>query len=321
MTSNKHAYKAGLFVLVGLVAIVAGTLVTTSRALLQTTIPIKSYFTRPVTGVARGTPVRYLGVTIGKVTDVGFPEGRFVYDDGAVKAGEFNRNVIVSMDIFVPDGQMTDEVRREFSFGRNYGLCARVATAGLTGLPYIELLHEPDQSLLSMPPEDMMKGDVIAIASTASKFDEMVDSIQAAVAKISRIDFAGLGVRIGELVDTADTAIKTDLHQTLTSITQTSDEVRAFLQSGEFKSTVKELPETVASFRKAADDIRMLVRRLDGVVSRGEPRVGMLMEELTAAARSFERLANQLERDAGSTLFAPPEPASSPSNSSRSTKP
>ena len=65
----------------------------------------------------------------------------------------------------------------------------------------------------------------------------------------------------------------------------------------------------------------MLVRRLDGVVSRGEPRVGMLMEELTAAARSFERLANQLERDAGSTLFAPPEPASTPSNSSRSTKP
>jgi hypothetical protein len=47
----------------------------------------------------------------------------------------------------------------------------------------------------------------------------------------------------------------------------------------------------------------------------------MLMEELTAAARSFERLANQLERDAGSTLFAPPEPASTPSNSSRSTKP
>lgn len=125
MSSNKHAYKAGLFVLAGLVAIVAGTLVTTSRALFQTTVPIKSYFTRAVTGVARGTPVRYLGVTIGKVTDVGFPTGRFVYDDGAANAGEFNRNVIVSMDIFVPEGQMTDEVRREFAFGRNHGLCAR----------------------------------------------------------------------------------------------------------------------------------------------------------------------------------------------------
>jgi ABC-type transporter Mla subunit MlaD len=255
------------------------------------------------------------------VTDVGFPTGRFVYEDGASKAGEFNRNVIVSMDIFVPEGQETDEVRREFAFGRNYGLCARVATAGLTGLPYIELLHEPDQTQLSMPPDDMMKDDVIAIASTASKFDEMVDSIQAAVAKISRIDFAGLGVRIGELIDTADTTIKTDLHRTLTSIAATSDEVRSFLQSGEFKTTVKELPETVASFRKAADDIRMLARRIDGVVARGEPRLGALIEELTAAARSFERLANQLERDAGSTLFAPPEAATSPSNSSRSTKP
>jgi ABC-type transporter Mla subunit MlaD len=321
MTSNKHAYKAGLFVLAGLVAIVVGTLVTTSRALFQTTIPIKSYFTRAVTGVARGTPVRYLGVTIGKVTDVGFPTDRFVYDEGAAKAGDFNRNVIVSMDIFVPDGQETDEVRREFAFGRNYGLCARVSTAGLTGLPYIELLHEPNQSLLSMPPEDMMKDDVVAIASTASKFDEMVDSIQAAVAKISRIDFAGLGVRIGELVDTADTAIKTDLHRTLTSISDTSDEVRAFLQSSDFKTTVKELPEAVATFRKTAEDIRMLARRAEGVVARGEPRIGALIEELTSAARSFEHLANQLERDAGSTLFAPPESASTPSKSSRSNKP
>jgi len=321
MSSNKHAYKAGLFVLAGLVAVVVGILVTTGRALFQTTVPIKSYFTSAVTGVARGTPVRYLGVTIGKVTDVGFPTGRFVYDDGTENAGEFNRNVIVSMDIFVPDGQMTDEVRREFAFGRNQGLCARVATAGLTGLPYIELLNEPDQSLLSMPPDDMMKDDVVAIASTASKFDEMVDSIQATVSKISRIDFAGLGMRIGELIDTADTSIKTDLHRTLASISDTSDEVRAFLQSGDFKSTMKELPETVATFRKTAEDIRMLARRVEGVVARGEPRVALLIDELTATARTFERLANQLERDAGSTLFAPPEPANTPSNSSRSTKP
>ena len=61
--------------------------------------------------------------------------------------------------------------------------------------------------------------------------------------------------------------------------------------------------------------------RVGGVGARAEPSVGALVEELTAAARSFERLANQLERDAGSTLFAPPEPASTPSNSSRSTKP
>lgn len=321
MSSNKHAYKAGLFVLAGLVAIVAGTLVTTSRALFQTTIQIQSYFTRPVTGVSRGTPVRYLGVTIGKVTDVGFPTGRFVYDDGAERAGEFNKNVIVTMDIFVPDGQQPDEVRREFAFGRNHGLCARVASAGLTGLPYIEILNEPDQTQLSMPPEDMMHDDVVAIASTANKFDEMVDSIQATVSKISRIDFAGLGVRIGELLDTADTTIKTDLHRTLTSISNTGDEIRAFLQSGEFKTTMKELPETVANFRKTAEEIRVLVRRIDGVVARGEPRVTALIEELTAAARSFENLANQLERDAGSTLFAPPEPISTPSNSSRSTKP
>lgn len=321
MSSNKHAYKAGIFVLAGLVAIIAGTLITTSRAMFQTTIPIRSYFTSAVTGVAPGTPVRYLGVTIGKVTDVGFPEGRFVYDEGESKAGEFNRNVIVSMDIFVPDGQSSDEVRHEFSLGRNHGLCARVATAGLTGLPYIEILNEKDQSLLSMPPDDMMRDNVVAIASTSSKFDEMVDSIQAAVAKISRIDFAGLGVRIGELIDTADTTIKTDLHRTLASISDTSDEIRAFLQSGDFKSTMKELPETVASFRKAAEDIRLLARRLEGAVARGEPRIGALIEELTSAARSFERLANQLERDAGSTLFAPPEPANSPSNSFRSTNP
>lgn len=320
-SSNKHAYKAGLFVLAGIAAIVVGTLVTTSRALFQTTIPIKSYFTRPVTGVSNGTPVRYLGVTIGKVTNVGFPTGRFVYDDGAANAGDFNKNVIVSMDIFVPDGQEPDEVRREFAFGRNHGLCARVATAGLTGLPYIEILNEPDASQLSMPPEDMMKDDVVAIASTASKFDEMVDSIQAAVAKISRIDFAGLGVRMGELIDTADTAIKTDLHKTLTSIAATSDEIRAFLASPDFTGTMKELPATVASFRKTADDIRALAHRLDGVVMRGEPRLAGLLEELTAAARSFERLANQLERDAGSTIFAPPESADSPSNSSKATKP
>jgi len=141
------------------------------------------------------------------------------------------------------------------------------------------------------------------------------------LAKISRIDFAGLGVRIGELIDTADTSIKTDLHRTLASIADTSDEVRAFLQSGDFKSTMKELPETVATFRKTAEDIRMLARRVEGVVARGEPRASLLIDELTAAARSFERLANQLERDAGSTLFAPPEPANTPSNSLRSTKP
>ncbi len=319
-SSNKNAYKAGVFVIVGIAGIVVGTLVTTSRALFQDSIGVQSYFTRPVTGVTRGTPVRYLGVTIGKVTDVGFPNGKFVFNDNADGAGQFNKNVIVSMDIFVPEDQSKDEVRREFAFGRNHGLCARVASAGLTGLPYIELLHEPNPAQLTMPPDDMMKEHDIAIASTASKFDEMVDSIQAAVSKISKVDFAGLGVRMSELIDTADTTIKSDLHRTLDSIAATSDELRAVMKGDSFQSTLRDLPGMITSFRRAADDLRGLVKRLDETVARAEPGVTSLLQELSAAAQSFERLANQLERDAASTLFAPPAPSTAPSRSNDSGK-
>src|SRR5262249_32348204 len=79
MATPSNYWKLGLFVVAGVVLALSTVVVLGARQLRKETIKYKSYFDESVQGLKEDSPVKFRGVTIGHVSDIGIaPDHRMV---------------------------------------------------------------------------------------------------------------------------------------------------------------------------------------------------------------------------------------------------
>jgi phospholipid/cholesterol/gamma-HCH transport system substrate-binding protein len=263
------------------------------------------YFEGSVSGLSEGSSVRYLGVSVGRVS-------RIAVDPRNA------RRVRVVADIAESTPVRGDTV-------------ARLALQGVTGLLYIDI-HPADPGMVPPPPVESLKFPVIR--SEHSKFDELVASLPDVVAKASE----ALN-RINAMFSdkNVEAASKTFAYseQATSELPLAIGEARAmFLElrqaATEMQGTAEALHELTGTsgeqikiaatrLREVADNVATTSARLDRMVARNEDNVDrfageglaefeQLVRETRSAVRAIDSLTESLERDPSRLIYRP-EPA------------
>jgi ABC-type transporter Mla subunit MlaD len=266
MAARGAALRVGLLIVAG-IALTLGFVWFFGGRTIGHAALYETYFTESVQGLEVGASVKYRGVTLGRVSQIGLVSSE--YDTGHSAEADLStyRQVFVRYEIDRARlGQMPDTAAAV-----TLGLRARLASQGITGLSYIELdFVDPARYPAQFPP---WQPNAEFIPSMPSTLSQVQDAAQQVLAKFNTIDLAALTASLTGLVQ--------DLHEQLTSggahaVLQQTQQVLVTLQDGVQQA---DLPGLSAEWRRTAQAVRETARGDD------------MKRLLAGGAQSAERLA------------------------------
>jgi len=260
-------------------------------------------FAGSVSGLDRGSPVRFLGVDVGRVRRLAIdPE-----DPSRVE-------VVVEVDDSAPISAATR---------------ASLKYQGVTGLLYIELRQAADVPKSA----NLRQGRRYPIIdSVASDFDVLIESlpelmgratalIERATRVLSDANLAALAATLSNLRETTQSfpATAESINSLMTQMSATVAEVRGAAE-GLRAITTESRPEIQSALEKmatTADNLAAASARIDRFTQQSEAQLGnfteqglfelqRLMRETRSAAREFRDLSRSLKENPSQILYEPP---------------
>ena len=257
MAANK--FKTGIFaaaalVLLGLMLFSFGL-----ADLLVNKVPVETFFTESVQGLATGAPVKYKGVPVGTVRDI------------AIYVGE--KKIRVDMDIELkvfknaanePMFRSNEEFRKFLQQEIRNGLRCRLDYAGITGMRYVELDYFDDPGV---PVEVDDDSPIFTIPASPSVFKDVAKSLNTSLDRISRIRFEEISDSlVHNLADLNSLLASADLKGTLAHLKTMSANLSQTSRSVNEVVTAKRLEDLSTNLEKTLEEIRNLSLRLTAAV-------------------------------------------------------
>jgi ABC-type transporter Mla subunit MlaD len=307
MALGTNRWKLGLFVIIGIALSLATVVVLGAYSWNDATVRYVSFFDESVQGLDVGSPVKFRGVTIGRVA--------------AIDVAPDQRHVQVESELFVEQlGRLGLHRggRSDTGLSVHPQLRVQLAQTGLTGVKFI-LLDFFDGSAYPAPVLPF-KAPKNTIPTTPSTMKNLEGSVVRAVNQFPDIATAMLGTagKLNTLMDDVEKErLPARAGDTLSEANAAMRELRiqlGALKAGELSSDARlgiaELNQTLTSVNRVLErmesdqGLMMSAERAANSineVARGAQSVGpeleLTMREVRGAARSIRRFVDALERD------------------------
>jgi paraquat-inducible protein B len=324
--------RIGFLIIVGTVLLVA-LIAFLGGAQLSHGILFESYFSESVQGLEVGAPVKYRGVTLGRVTDIGLVAAEYGIGqptdvDSKTYQLVFVRCIVDADKIGrVPD---VNEAVQE-------GLRARLASQGITGLSYIELdfVNRSEYPPLHVP----WTPKVAYIPSMPSTLTFLQDAATQVLSKLNRLDlekltaeFTGLAADLRTDIGSGDihqvlaeasstlrtlqeTVRQADLPGLVADMKRTSTSLRDVVQGRDTQKLLANASQAAERFATAAEKLPPLIaaiqstsRRADNSVADVQQALVPVLRDIEATAANLRELTQALRGSPAQTLFGAPPP-------------
>jgi ABC-type transporter Mla subunit MlaD len=246
-SSSQRLYlRVGLLVVAGAALAIGFVLFLTAERLDQGAVVYESYFQESVQGLDVGSAVRYRGVSIGRVTEIGLVAATYRRPQGDAIPAAFR---LVLVRFSVNERRIGDVPSLEVAV--KLGLRVRIAAQGITGVNYLELdFVDPER----FPVPDLpWKPDYPFVPAIPSTVAQVQTAAEALLQKLQGVDVAGLLDNVNGLItDLRGQTEKGDLASAL-------QEATALLRSVRGEVERAEVPKTLADLRDAIGDLRTLL--------------------------------------------------------------
>ncbi len=329
MDSKRAALKVGLFVLGGFIVLL-GLLFFLSGSVLHPGKPYETYFRESVQGLDVGTAVKFRGVTIGKVTDVGLVMAEYPAETESEKHQRVYQQVVVRFQLnprkMGEMGNIKDAVA--------HGLRVQIAPQGITGLSYMDLsfvnaAQYPAQTIPWTP-------NSTVIPSVPSTLTQVQDAAEQVLSALSNVDLPKIAGQISSLTAALNDEITTgDAHQAVANVkillatlnTQvqqadipgTSAAVRNLAGGPQTMKILAQLNQTTAQLAKISAALPTLVASSQTTINQANETTADLqaqllpmLQDMRATTANLRALSASLQRNPGQVLMAPPPPETKP---------
>ncbi len=257
MATIKTKLNVGLFVIIGLfVAFIAIIWVGMSHYFEQGRL-YSAYFNDSVQGLSKDSPLKFRGVTIGRVSDIKV----------------------------APDGKLIEVILKiESDMKPDKNIVAQLRSVGITGIMFVELdlkkKGEPDLSpSLSFAP------DHTVIDTKQSEITRFLDSLSDIIAQINKIDFEGLSNKTKSTLGKIDSAVNE------ARIAKVSSDFRVSLDK--WNRAVASLEVAASTFKtftlntdKAVSNLNNTVTKIEDIIAGNKDSVAQAIKNLNSAVNN-----------------------------------
>lgn len=272
METKANYVAVGAFVLACIIGFVVTLLWLAGIQYSQEYDYYQTYFKGPVTGLSKGTTVRYNGIEVGRVDNLEFDP----HDPQTVIA--------------------TLQVRPGLNIRQNSQ--ASIESQGLTGGSYVEIDGGTANSPLLVALPGQRYPVIRAKPSTLQQLEESAPEL------LAKLNTAA--DRVNDLLNDQNrkqfSGILTNLNQTTTMLAQRSDDVDAALKN--LRSATGKLGPVLDDVDEDANQLGKLSRDADSVVkSPALAQISDLASDMKKLLASLTRLSDELDRQPTKLLF------------------
>ena len=257
MASQKTKLAVGLFLVVGTAVALVALIWLGMTHYFEKGYLYVTYFNESVQGLEKASPVKYRGVTIGRV-----------------------ENISVA-----PDSKLIKVVLKvETGIALDSNILAQLRNVGITGSMFVELDQrkkgEPDQSPpLTFPSEYPIVG------SKPAEISELLRGLDEVLTKIKGIDLAGVVRKLETNLDLMGDAFRQANFEGLSrKAEKTLDEMNRLLEKERWD-------EILESFREAIQSADLMFARAEQTFSRTESILGQKGDTLGEVLEDFRETA------------------------------
>lgn len=259
MASIKTKFSVGIFVMLGLfVAFIAIIWLGMSHFFEQGQL-YSAYFDDSVQGLAKDSPVKYRGVTVGRVADI----------------------------LVAPDAKLIEVILKiETDMKPDKNIVAQLKSVGITGIMFIELDRkrsgEPDLSpSLNFPPRHTV------IDTKPSEIRNFIDNINDVVKQLQNMDLGGMSAKFKKTLDKISYAVDES------KIGMLSSDIRASL--GRWDTAMDSIENAGNAFKVFSMNTDKTVSNLDGTIAKVDKLVADNRDDIAKIIRDFNRTVNNAE--------------------------
>ncbi|MCF8068803.1 MAG: MlaD family protein [Desulfobacterales bacterium] len=297
MASIKTKFAVGLFVIIGFVLAIAGIIWLGLSHYFEKGTLYSAYFDQSVQGLDKDSPVKYRGLTIGRVDRIGVAP-----DDTLIE-------VIIKIE---SDIEMESD------------MVARLKAVGITGIMFVEIerkkTDEPDLS-----PELNFKTEFHVIATRPSEIEKIFDDINLFMETLKDIDLKGISDSLKSAIDNLDhavddaqvLAVSNSIQQTFNNMNALSTEARVtagrigrVIENSEtnFITAIESFNQSMAKAEEMMDTGKNLIINTDNKIDRLTNQLSMTINNLERATDNLNSLIEYTSEQPSQLLFGEPPP-------------
>jgi ABC-type transporter Mla subunit MlaD len=330
MASRNAAFRVGMFVIAAIIGLLALVFFLSGSA-LHPGIRFETYFQESVQGLDVGTSVKFRGVTIGAITDIGLVTAEYPPPGGTFTNEKVYRQVVVRFQ--VDPRKIGTAVNIASAVA--HGLRVQIAPQGITGLAYLELTFvSPSQYPVQTVP---WHPDTPVLPSVPSTLTQVQDAATQILSSFSKVDFAKVLDEISQLTAALDQEVTSgDAHQALANanvllanlntqmqaanLPGTTAALRNLLDGAQTRQIITQLDQTTQQLSKVSAELPALIASSQATISQASETTADLqaqmipvLQNLKSTTQSLNELTQRLKGNPSQVLLgAQPPPEDQP---------
>ncbi|MBY0338540.1 MAG: MlaD family protein [Acetobacteraceae bacterium] len=297
MAGRRTQFSVGVLVLAGIGLLAAFLIFFAGDRLRGNQAVFETYIRESVQGLEAGATVRYRGVAVGRVTELGLVQNTYRRPQGEAFAGAFQLVLVrfsLETSVAVPGMSLQDSVRE--------GLRARLASQGITGVSYIELdFVDPDRSVTPTVPWTPAYPWIPAVPSTVAQVQTAAEQL---LRRLQDVDFQGLVANVAGLIGDlrSQTGSQGDLAGLLHEARELLAVVRTQAEGTDVAGAVRELRDAAGALRGLVDsrELRQAVAasaQAAGEFRQAAQRLPATIQQLEAGLRTARSATTDVQAD------------------------
>lgn len=316
MSEEARNFRIGLFVLIAAALFVALLLTFGAGRAFQPRIFLETYMSSSVAGVDKGAPVRFRGVTIGKVADVTFVFNEYPQE---MKSQAYNYVILVLeiTEAVFPGMFQAEDLRATVARAAEAGLRARIEPQGITGLNYIELDFLDPALFPALPVEWTPRN--YYVPSAPGQLQGILDSVNKITRDLEKLNVAELEKSLRELLDNLNTTLRViepaklsaDIRSLAQSSTALVQDVQKVLDSAEIPALAAETRSALATVQQAVLELNRILGNLEPATRLNSDDIHATLANLRVISSNLRELTAELRANPSRLIFSgdPPRPS------------
>lgn len=315
MSTRANYFKIGVFVLAGFFLLAGALIYLGAGNMFRPRIYLETYVDGTVQGIDLGSPVKFRGVQIGRISKVDFCFNIY----GPQPDNERLDYVYLEMevDVQVFRGMFTEDISPVVAQAVEQGLRVKLQPQGVTGLNFAELNYVADPA--QFPPLRIWwTPRHHYIPSAPGTLTSLVDSLNRIMDTVGALD-VGRTLRDAEQAMEAFTSMSRKLEGEVggLQLAQTSAELRALL--ADIKAKLDDFPaerlgadagEVLKSLIEMSAQMRDAAAKIESNPLLSKKAAQGIINDAQATAANLRELSESLRENPGQLIFGRPKKAS-----------